>query len=122
MGMRDHIPGVRKRRIGDSGRASEKRVAKSLGAKLRPASGAVEGFKGDMGLDDWLMEAKSTVHDSITIEYKWLGKIASEAMQERGKSPAVTISFVDNTGRAVNFGDWVMVRKRDWERLVEGEE
>lgn len=121
MGIRDHVPRARKNRIGDTGRKSEKRVAKSLGAKIRPASGAMPGAKGDMVHDKkWLVEAKSTVHDTMPLDYRWLGKIAHEAMLE-GKSPALTVSFVDNAGKAHNFGDWVLVRKKDFEALTEGE-
>ena len=39
-------------RIGQAGRRSEERVAKTLGARLRPNSGAVEGIKGDMTVED----------------------------------------------------------------------
>jgi hypothetical protein len=55
MGLRDHIPRSRKPKIGETGRASERRLSKSLGAKLRPASGAMAGAKGDMAIGKELL-------------------------------------------------------------------
>lgn len=65
---------------------------------------------------DWLLEAKSTVSDSLSIRYSWLGKISNEALIE-GKRPALSVSFVDRSGRAVNFGDWVLVPRKVFDEL-----
>lgn len=121
MGMRDHVTtkSSKKRKvvIGTSGRLSEKRLSKSLGARLRPASGAMASAKGDMALDkNWLIESKSTINASISIEYAWLGKISQEALLE-ARWPALTVSFVDRQGRALNFGDWVLVPRQVWDEL-----
>jgi hypothetical protein len=73
--------------------------------------------KGDMSLDkNWLIEAKSTIHESLTIQYSWLGKISQEALVE-ARWPALTVSFTDRQGRAVNFGDWVLVPRQVWDEL-----
>lgn len=76
--------------------------------------------KGDMQIDRWLMEAKSTVNDSMKLDYKWLGKISQEALQE-GRDPALSIIFTNPQGRAVNFGDWVMVPRSVWEEITSDE-
>lgn len=77
--------------------------------------------KGDSsGGKDWLFEHKSTVHNSMKLEYDWLGKISQEAMVE-GRWPALTVSFTSVHGRAVNFGDWVLVPKHVFDEL-RGEE
>ena len=52
-------------RIGKSGTKSEKRLSKDLGARLRPASGAMEGAKGDMTIGECLIEAKSTINATM---------------------------------------------------------
>jgi hypothetical protein len=115
--LRDHIPRARRSQIGDAGRASEKRLGKSLGARLRPASGAMASAKGDMTVGkDWLVESKATEANSMKLEYSWLGKISQEALME-GRTPALTVSFVDKQGRAVNFGDWVLVPRTAWDEL-----
>lgn len=118
MGMRDHIPGAKKSRIGDAGRASEKKLAKSLGARMRPASGAMAGAKGDMTMGRILIEAKSTVNESFSLKYAVLGKISQEALSE-GKAPALAITFTDPKGKPVNFGEWVMLPKAVFQQLIQ---
>lgn len=116
-GLRGNIPGVPRRNIGDTGRMSEKKVARSLGGRLTPASGAMDGAKGDIVLEDFLIEAKSTVNESVSIKYSWLGKICTEAMMDT-KKPALSVRFVTGDGRAVRDGDWVMLRRTDFEELI----
>ncbi|WP_266032528.1 hypothetical protein [Brucella intermedia] len=106
-----------KHTIGKSGRASEKRLTRQLQAKGRPASGAMEGAKGDIDLETVLMEAKSTTSLSLGLKLEWLAKIAREARQE-GKSPALIISFVNPDGKPVIDGEWVCVPRHVWEENV----
>lgn len=94
--------------IGAVGRKSEVRTAKRLGARTRPASGAVRGYKGDMIRHQFLMEAKSTEHASVRLELDWLLKIQSEARME-AKVPALTLTFVTGDGHPRKSGKWVMV-------------
>jgi hypothetical protein len=107
------------------GRSSERRVAKSLGAELNPASGALEGLKGDSfkrlgeghGL---LIESKATTAKSISIKKDWLDKIRDEAIGE-SSYPALTVSFVDEYGRPQDHNsDWVMIPKWLANDLFEG--
>ncbi|MCO5157905.1 MAG: hypothetical protein M9945_14345 [Aquamicrobium sp.] len=106
-----------KHAIGKSGRASEQRLARQLKAKARPASGAMEGAKGDIDLGAVLMEAKSTTALSMGLKLEWLAKISREARQE-GKSPALMISFVTPDGNPVVDGEWVAVPRHVWEDSV----
>ena len=84
------------------GKTSEKRVAKKLGARLQPNSGAVSGAKGDMRLERrsfrFRTEAKSTVKDTIPLDLGWLSKIGHEA-RSAGEIPMVTVSFVTPEGK-----------------------
>ncbi|MFI5102878.1 MAG: hypothetical protein ACHP9V_05855 [Terriglobales bacterium] len=94
--------------IGRTGRLSEKRLAKKLGGRQTPASGAMIGAKGDISFEKLLMEAKSTTNDSMSLKFEWLAKIAAEA-RNMGKTPALAVSFVTPTGHDWPDGDWVMV-------------
>lgn len=123
MGLRDHLPSVRNKSsgIGTVGKASEKKVAKSLGARLRPASGAMASAKGDMTVDSFLLEAKSTVSESLGIKYEWLGKISNEAMAIN-KKPALAVTFTWPDGRAVPYGEWVMIPLNVFNEMLGGKE
>jgi len=98
------------------GSVSEKKVAKRLGGREQPASGAMVGAKGDVVLRDYLVEAKSTVNDSMSVKLDWLRKISYEALAEH-KTPALTITFVKPTGVPVRDGSWVLIRESDYKEL-----
>lgn len=106
-----------KHSIGKAGRASEKRLTKQLGGRGRPASGAMDGAKGDIDLGEVLLEAKSTTNASMGIRLDWLLKIAHEARSEH-KTPALSVSFVNPDGRPILDGEWVMVPRSFWEERL----
>jgi hypothetical protein len=123
--MNDHnsyMKRVKARNIGDSGRHSEKRVAKTLQARLTPASGALKGHKGDMRLErnmTFLVEAKSTTGDTMRLDLGWLVKIQSEALNTRRK-PMITVSFVDEGGKLRGVKeDWVCIPRSVLDELLE---
>jgi hypothetical protein len=87
---------------------SEKKVSKRLGGKLNPGSGAVGGIKGDIKFEKILMESKATIKDSIAIKLEWLAKISREAT-DSSRSPALSITYVDQDGEPRKFGKWVMI-------------
>jgi hypothetical protein len=98
-----------KRARNSHGLKAEKRLAKRAGGRSRPGSGAIAGAKGDIVFPDFLMEVKSTVHGSMSIKQEWLRKIQKEALT-CGKSPALTIQFVDVFGRTgIVESSWVMM-------------
>lgn len=104
------------------GKRSESRVAKKLGAKLTPSSGALRSAKGDMrqksGTMKWAQEAKSTIHDTMSIDLGWLVKIQHEAIAINC-NPALTVSFVTPEGKARPHGDWVMMPLQTYHELLE---
>ena len=104
-------------RIGKAGRRSEARLKRKLDGKGRPASGALPGSKGDIELGKVLLEAKSTTQESMAVKLAWLLKIASEARSE-GKSPALSVSFIDEQGQARLDGEWVMIPMHRFKELV----
>jgi hypothetical protein len=101
------------------GKESEKRIAKASGARLTPNSGATRGSKGDMRKGDFLIESKSTIHGSISIDQGWLVKINHEALC-CGLKPALTVSFVLPDGKPQpGTSEWVMVPRRVFDELTE---
>lgn len=114
-----------KKPIGAAGRAAEARMAKRLGYKTVPASGAANGNKGDMYDERFLLEAKSTQSDRYTIKAAELVKINSEAVLS-GKLPAFAFQFTDLAGRpqleVSGAHSWVAVPEWVWKMLQLKEE
>jgi len=105
-------------RAGRHGTKSERRVAKTMAARLTPASGAFPGHKGDFRKGRFLWEAKATVKTSATVKLEWLTKITREAT-EKGCDPALSLSFVNGSGAAQPGGDWVCIPRYVFDELME---
>ena len=105
---------------GRLGKISEKKVSKSLGARLTPNSGAMNSAKGDASLGSYLLEMKSTNMQSIALKLEWLNKISKEAL-DQNKIPGVVISFVDGQGNPVSKfnSEWVCIPKSVFQEVVE---
>ena len=103
--------------IGGSGRRAEIRFGRDTGAELRPASGA-GASKGDATIYDLLLEMKSTVGRSLSVKFDWLTKITREARME-GRTPALVVAFVDDNGRPIRNGRWIMLREDDLISILE---
>ena len=75
----------------------EKQVAKTLGGKQVVNSGATAFKKGDVTLDDWLLECKVKTKQSksFTIQKDWLVKNKEEAFAMRKSYNALVIDFGD---------------------------
>lgn len=108
---------IRREGNGRSGVKAEKKTAKRMGAKLTHFSGALPNSRGDMTLDDFLIELKTTTGNSLGVKLDWLLKINQEAIQS-GKSPALHIQFVDGGGNPKQCGSWVAIREDDFRRLL----
>jgi len=106
-----------KHAIGKVGRKSESRLAKTLNAKQRPASGSLAGAKGDISFDNILLEAKSTTAQSISLKLSWLLKISHEARSE-GKIPALSLSFTKADGTPYLDGEWVALPLHQYLELL----
>lgn len=109
-------PYLRRKRNRCTGTQAEKRTAKRLKATLTPASGALDGAKGDMSLGLWLLENKSTVNFSVSLKLDWLLKISQEAL-EKGKYPALCIQFTHQSGLPRNGGSWVLMPESVFKEL-----
>lgn len=97
----------------------ENLIAKELGGKRQPNSGATMFSKGDVQLDDWLIEAKTKTSpsDSMTVKREWLEKNQEEAFA-MGKSHSALI---------FDFGDthypqeYVVITIEEFKRLLEAD-
>ena len=95
------------------GRKVEKKLTRLLdnssnrSVKATIGSGAFRE-KGDLVGKDFLMESKSTLSNSMSVQKRWLDKIATEALAQN-KSPALAISFVNGAGEPEDNGVWVAV-------------
>lgn len=75
------------------GRLSEARLAKKLGARLHPMSGAGR-IKDDMSTDDHIIEAKDA-NLSYTLKSSDLDGLFRRAVQQ-GKEPLFIVTFKNN--------------------------
>ena len=80
-------PGVKVR-----ANATERKLAKRLGGRAQPASGALSGFKGDVRTRRFLIDSKETEGVSIRVTAEMLAKITREAEGE-GRDPALMLKI-----------------------------
>lgn len=73
----------------------ERKVAKYVGGKRQPNSGATPFYKGDVVTDQFLIECKTKTKDSssITLKEDWFLKNEEEAFAMGGKYPALCFDF-----------------------------
>lgn len=107
-------------RIGDAGRAAERKTAKRMGMKQTPASGAA-GAKGDFQDERFLLEMKSTTSDRYALTPQVLEKIHHEALMA-DKLPGFVVSFTDLAGDSKPNQTWVAVPLWVWDMLTLKEE
>lgn len=81
----------------------EKRVAKKLNGKRQPASGATPFFKGDVLLDNFLVECKTKVNaaNSYSIKKAVIKKAEEEAFSQRRRGAILVFNFGDGEDFAV---------------------
>jgi hypothetical protein len=102
------------------GRLSEKIQARKMGARLTPASGALQGAKSDATLKNFRMEMKSTVHESLSVKLDWLKKISEEALP-LNQIPALSLSFVTPEGKpqTLTNAEWVAIPRWAFQELLD---
>lgn len=76
----------------------EEKVAKDLGGKVVANSGASAFHKGDVALENMLLECKTVTKDqsSVSIKKEWLEKTKQEAFVMRKDYYALAIQFGPN--------------------------
>lgn len=75
----------------------EKRIAKSVGGKVVPNSGAITFGAGDITTNNWLFEAKTKTapSDSFSIKKSWIEKNKEEAFAMHKDYSALVVDFGD---------------------------
>lgn len=73
----------------------EKNIAKKLGGKKQPNSGATPFFKGDIQTKEFLIEAKTQIEEkkSFSIKKDWLEKNKEEAFSMGRQFSALAFNF-----------------------------
>lgn len=95
----------------------EKLIAKKLGGKVVPNSGAIMFGAGDVQLDDWLIEAKTKTSpsESMTIKKSWLEKNEEEAFAMGKEHSALIFDFGDTHYPQ----EYVVITMEEFKRLLE---
>ena len=73
----------------------EKRVAKEVGGRTTPASGAIENFKGDVRSSKFLIECKTTEKDKYSLKFEVWEKIYKESLKDGFRIPVMCIELND---------------------------
>lgn len=75
----------------------EKQVAKVVGGRKTPNSGATKFSKGDVTSDKWLLECKTCTKEqkTFTLRKEWFEKNKEEAFAMRKPYNAIVVDFGD---------------------------
>jgi Holliday junction resolvase len=102
----------------DLSKEQEKRVARKIGGRRQPASGALPGIPNDVSSDEFLIECKRTKYSGMGIKGEWIQKLDEVAIMH-GKTPCLELEFdglPDGTTK-----HWMMVPFDYFcERMIEG--
>ena len=95
----------------------EKHVAKAVGGKQTANSGATMFSKGDVTLNDWLLECKTKTSpsQSISIKKEWLDKIEEEAFSMNKHHSALVFNF----GDLHNAQNYYIINEQEFKRFLE---
>ena len=95
----------------------EKHVAKAVGGKQTANSGATMFSKGDVTLNDWLLECKTKTSpsQSISIKKEWLEKNEEEAFSMNKHHSALVFNF----GDLHNAQNYYIINEQEFKRFLE---
>lgn len=79
--------------------AQEKKVAKEIGGRVTPASGALWGSKADVRNGQFLVECKTTEKDHYTLNHSTWEKIRHEALNDGFREPVMCIDLLNGKSR-----------------------
>jgi hypothetical protein len=105
-----------KKRVLNKGILAEENSSVRLGMRLTPGSGNQWHSKGDFKNQDYLVEHKSTVHNSISIKKAWWDKICEEAFNEM-RTPVISVVFSDKHGKPVDNGCLIIISELEFKNL-----
>ena len=95
----------------------ENQVAKELGGKTTPNSGATKYRKGDVVLDNWLLECKTcmTSKQSYAIKKQWLITLKEEAIGQGKTGYAIVFNY------GPNQDNYYILSEKVFKQLIENE-
>lgn len=96
----------------------ERQIAEKLKGHKQANSGATAFVKGDISLDDWLIEAKTATKEkqSFSIKKEWIEKNKEEAFAMNKSHQTVTFNFGgDNLDYNDNF---FIITAKDFELFI----
>lgn len=79
--------------------AQEKKVAKEIGGRVTPASGALWGSKADVRNSQFLVECKTTEKSQYPLNYSTWEKIRHEALNDGFREPVMCIDLLSGKSR-----------------------
>lgn len=97
----------------------ERSLAKNLGGRTVPASGAFWSRKGDVRSDDLLVEAKTTEAASYSIKKAVWEKIRKEALLD-GRIPVLAVQIQGRNLVVLDEEDFLELRSNAGRHLGEG--
>ena len=89
----------------------EERIAKDIGGRTTPASGALWAFKADVRNDKYLIEAKFTDNNKYQLKYTTWDKIKREAINDGLRIPVMQID--------IQGSQYALLRVEDLEALAQ---
>lgn len=94
----------------------ESRVAKALGGRRQPNSGATLFAKGDVIHPEFLIECKTSMTEkqSVSIKREWIDKLREEAFAVNRPYYALAFNFGLEAG-----GDFYIINEDLFNRLIE---
>lgn len=102
---------------GRSGMKAEKKTAKRLKAQPSKFSGAKPNDRADMTREQFLIELKTTLGDTMSVRLEWLLKIQAEAVSA-SKVPALHFQFITGDGKPRSGGSYIAIREEDFAELA----
>lgn len=87
----------------------EKRLAVDIGGRRVAGSGALQGMKGDVKEEDWLVEAKMTKANRYSLTLAVFRKIECEAIRA-GRRPVLALELAGRTLAVVTWDDFLAMR------------
>ena len=96
----------------------EKNVAKLLGGKTTPNSGATPYKKGDVSSNDWLIECKTCMSNkqSFSIKKKWLQELQQDAIGQGKMNYALAFNY------GPNQDNYYIINERKFKEILELED
>jgi len=89
----------------------EKKLAKEIGAKLTPQSGAQDTSPADMIKGNYVIESKSTKGDSLSVKREWLDQVKQSPINY-GKIPTLILDFTKTNDK------YVVMDIKDFQKLI----